>query len=143
MCRINITKDLAEKVSLLIKDNSNSEIAGRLRVSVTTVKRIIRENRLTRTKEELENIRSRTRKELIRAERRRAIFGLDQKTDIKVFTNRERNSLKYCLKRRKYLFLKRGETTAYYNEQTNRYPPYEERGRKLGIKFKRIETITQ
>lgn len=143
MCRIKITKDLAEKVSLLIKDNSNSEIAGRLKVSVTTVKRVISEYRLSRTKEELETIRSRTRKDLIRAERRRAIFGLDQKTDIKVFTNRERNSLKYCLKRRKYLFLYRGATTAYYDEQTNRYPPYEERGRKLGIRFIKFETITQ
>ena len=143
MCRYSITKDLAEETRKLLGTHSNSEIADRLEVSVTTVKRIIRVYQLSRTRDEQEFIRSRTRKDLIRAERRRAIFGLDQKTDIKVFTNRERNSLKYCLKRRKYLFLQRGSTTAYFNEQTNRYPPYEERGRKLGLRFKELETQNQ
>ncbi len=103
------------------------------------MKKIIKENNLDRTKTDMEEIRSRTRRDLIRAERRRAIFGLEQKTGIKVFTNRERNTLKYCLTRRKYVFLRRGDTTAYFDDNTNRYTPYEERGRKLGLKFKPIE----
>lgn len=134
-----ITKELTIKIAEMIKDYSYCEIADRLKVSLSTVKRIIRFNNLKRTREDEANIRARTRRELVRAERRRAIFGLDQKTDIKVFTNRERNALKYCLKRRKYIFLRRGDNTAYFDTSTNRYPPYEERGRKLGLKFKPLE----
>lgn len=140
MNKTKITTELASQIKSLYKYHSNSEIASKLDVSLSTVKRIMKENNLDRTKTDLEVIRSRTRKDLIRAERRRAIFGLDQKTEIKVFTNRERNSLKYCLKRRKYRFLGRGDNTAYFDETTNRYPPYEERGSKLGLKFKPIET---
>ena len=139
MCRTKITKQLIEQTQILMQEYSNFEIAEKLKVSLSTVKRILRENGFIRTKEEIESIRRRTRKELVRAERRRAIFGLDQKTEIKVFTNRERNSLKYCLKRKRYRFLKRGDTTAYYDEQTCRHPPYEERGRKLGLRFKQLE----
>lgn len=140
MNKIKITKELVADIANMIKEYSYCEIASNLKVSLSTVKRIIRENHLDRSKTDMEAIRSRTRKDLIRAERRRAIFGFDQKTDIKVFTNRERNSLKYCLKRKRYIFLRRGDNTAYFDESTNRHPPYEERGSKLGIKFKPIET---
>lgn len=143
MNKTKTTKELIEKIGELIKDYSNFEIASKLNVSLSTVRRILKENHYARTKEEKEAIRSRTRKDLVRAERRRAIFGLDQKTGIKVFTNRERNTLKYCLKRRKYIFLRRGDNTAYFDKGTNRYPPYEEKGIKLGIKFKPIEITYQ
>lgn len=139
MCRKRITSDLRELTAELMKSHSNLEIADKLKISVSTVKRIIKENDLKRSDADSVAIRSRTRKELIRAERRRAIFGLDQKTFIKVFTNSERNKLKYCLKRRRYIFLKRGENIAYFNSFTNRYPPYEERGVKLGLKFEPID----
>ncbi len=139
MNKIKISTELIADVEELVKDFSNCEIATRLKISLSTVKRIIRDNHLGRSKEEKNAIRSRTRNDLIRAERRRAIFGLDQKTEIKVFTNKERNTLKYCLKRKKYVFLARGDTTAYYDSATSRHPPYEERGRKLGLKFKPLE----
>lgn len=139
MCRQKITQTLVEQTRCLMQEFSNFEIAEKLKVSLSTIKRIIREQSFSRTREESESIRRRTRKELIRAERRRAIFGLDQKTDIKVFTNRERNNLKYCLKRKRYKFLQRGDNTAYYDDNTARHPPYEERGRKLGLKFKQLE----
>ena len=134
-----MTKDLSHKINDMMKEFSNFEIAESLKVSISTVKRVIKENRFSRSREETVAIRSRTRRDLIRAERRRAIFGLDQKTGIKVFTNREKSSLKYCLKRRKYKFLRRGDNIAYYDKETNRYPPYEERGIKLGLKFRPIE----
>lgn len=143
MCRPKITDKLTEQTRNLMRELSNLEIANELRVSLSTIKRIIRENGLTRTREESESIRRRTRKELIKAERRRAIFGLDQKTEIKVFSNRERNNLKYCLRRKRYRFLKRGDNTAYYDDQTTRNTSYEERGRKLGLRFKQLETEPQ
>lgn len=139
MNRTIISDALITKIAGLLGDNSNRNIAELIGVSLTTVKRIIRENGLIRSKEQQIAIRSKSRKNLIRAERRRAIFGLDQKTGIKVFKNRERNQLKYCLKRRHYRFLRRGDNTAYFDENTNRYPLYEERGSKLGLKFKPIE----
>lgn len=140
MNKTKITSDLIAQTEEMIKDHSNCEIADKLRISLSTVKRIIKDNNFFRTREDKEFIRSRTRRALIRAERRRAIFGLDQKTEIKVFTNRERNSLKYCLRRRNYLFLQRGDNIAYFDARTQRHPTYEERGRKLGLKFKPIET---
>lgn len=139
MCRQKITQDIINQVRTMMRDFSNSEIAKKLNISLSTVKRIIKDNGILRSREEKESIRSRSRKDLIRAERRRAIFGFDQKTDLKVFTNRERNSLKYCLRRKRYRFLKRGDNTAYYDSQTERHPPYEERGIKLGIKFIEME----
>ena len=139
MCRTSISKDKIEQTSILMKNHSNSEIAARLDISVTTVKRIIKDNKFQRTQDEQRAIRSRLRKELIRAEWRRSIYGLDQKTGLKVFTNRERNSLKYCLKRLNYRFFSRGDISAYYDERTKRNPAYEERGRKLGIKFFQME----
>lgn len=143
MCRQKITQTLVEQTRCLMQEFSNFEIAQKLKISLSTVKRIIREQGFMRTRSETEAIRRRTRKELVRAERRRAIFGFDQKTEIKVFTNRERNTLKYCLKRKRYKFLKRGDNTAYYDENTARHPPYEERGRKLGLKFKQFEPELQ
>lgn len=143
MCRKKTTSEQIEQILALRRELSNSEIAEKLNLSISTVKRILREYGVTRTRKEAQEIRSRTRKNLIKSERRRAIFGLDQRTDIKVFTNRERNILKYCLKRRHYVFLHRGENTAYYNEQTSRNRAYEERGSKLGIKFKQIENQYQ
>ncbi len=139
MKRPKITTELIASIKEMIQNYSNFEIAEKLKISLSSVRRIIKDNHFSRSKEEKDAIRSRTRKDLVRAERRRAIFGFDQKTDIKVFTNRERNTLKYCLKRKHYVFLTRGDTTAYYDESTTRHPPYEERGRKLGLKFKPLE----
>ena len=139
MCRNKTTNDQIALILSLHKEFSYSEISEKLSLSTSTIKRILKENQGKRTREETKAIRSRTRKKLIRSERRRAIIGLDQKTEIKVFTNKERNVLKYCLKRRRYIFLHRGENIAYYNEHTDRHLIYEERGRKLGIKFKQME----
>lgn len=131
-----VTGQYVDKVGSLYKEKSDAEIAAELHICVFTVKKIRNANGFIRTAEEKKRIRSKTRTNLIRAERRRALFGLDQKTSIKVFTNRERNILKNCLKRKKYVFLKRGDVVAYWDENTIRDISYEERGRKLGLKFK-------
>ena len=140
MCRKKTTSEQIERILALRSEFSNSEIAEKLSLSISTVKRIVKAQGCSRTQEEAVKIRSRTRKSLIRGERRRAIFGFDQKTGIKVFTNRDRNMLKYCLRRRNYIFLSRGATIAYYDRDTSRYPPYEEKGLKLGLKFLQLET---
>ncbi|WP_286145282.1 DNA-binding protein [Bacteroides caecimuris] len=127
-----------EKIGLiadLVKTKSLSEVAKTVGCSVSSVSKVIKDGGIVRSRVELSSIRSRVRTDLIRKERRRAIFGLDQNTDIKVFFNKERNVLKYCLKRKGYRFLQRGVNIAYYAEDTKRDDIYEEKGRKLGIRF--------
>ena len=82
-----------EKIGLiadLVKTKSLSEVAKTVGCSVSSVSKVIKDGGIVRSREELSSIRSRVRTDLIRKERRRAIFGLDQNTDIKVFFNKER-----------------------------------------------------
>jgi len=137
-----LTREDYLKIRKMMRWKSNAEIASHLKVNISTVKRIVKKKGWTRTPEEKEQIRSNTRKNFIRAEKRRAIFGLDQKSEVKVFTNRERNALKYCLKRKHYRFVKRGDVVAYYDENTLRSAVYEARGRKLGLKFQSLNVIS-
>ena len=65
------------------------EMAERTGLNKHTITRIARELGLERTEEQLRDIRSRRRKELIQKERRRIIFGLDQRTNIKVVSNNQ------------------------------------------------------
>lgn len=139
MSRLVVTDELISRIGEMYAAKSNNEIAEELQISVWAVKKVLKENNFVRSHDDKCKVRSRTRTELVKAERRRAIFGFDQKTDIKVFTNRERNSLKYRLRRKGYRFLSRGDTTAYYDDGTERIPVYEERGNKLGLKFRPLE----
>lgn len=127
--------EIRDMVVSLINDHSVSEIASIVKVSHTTVHRVIRKYGIKRNSESEASVRSRIRKGLVRDERRRALFGFDQHTKIKVFHNRECAKLKYCLKRRSYIFLKRGDKIAYYDSTTNRHPGYEKKGLTLGLKF--------
>lgn len=129
MNRRVITDELIESVAELVPVMSNSAIAQKLNVSVTTVIKIQKQQGIKRNKEALQRIRSESRSNLIRTERRRALFGLEQHTDIKVFTNRERNVLKNLLKRKGYVFIKRGDVIAYISNNTKRVDKYEERGK--------------
>ena len=75
------------------------EMAERTGLNKHTITRIARELGLERTEEQLRDIRSRRRKELIQKERRRIIFGLDQRTNIKVVSNNQKIRLRGSLKR--------------------------------------------
>lgn len=132
---MRIDNDVKKKILELIKDKSISEVAALVGCGISSVSKVIRDNKIVRSKEDLASIRSRVRTGMVKSERRRAIFGLDQKSNLKVFSNKERNALKYCLKRKGYLFFERGVNIAYFNEETMRDEKYEERGRKLGIRF--------
>lgn len=135
-----ITQDLRDRVIEMANGYSIREIAEELKVSTSTVNRIIKAHGIERSKEDESTMRSRIRKNLVRAERRRALFGFDQRTNIKIFTNRECAKLKYCLKRRKYIFLHRGDKTAYFDAGTVRHDGYEKKGVKLGLKFQPLES---
>lgn len=125
---------LHEAVTRLYPLMSASAVAAQLGVSARTVQRVVKELGLTRSKEEEKRLRSNARKELVRAERRRGIFGLPQKTNLKVFSNYARSALKSQLKKKGYIVVRKIHDV-YYNAQTRRSALLEARGPRLGVRF--------
>lgn len=77
-------------------------------------------------------------KKLYRAERRRVMFGLEQKTNKKVFqAPRYKYEIRYRLRKCGYI-IGRGSSVAYYNENTKRHAGKEESAKKYGIKIERL-----
>ena len=103
------------------------EMAERTGLNKHTITRIARELGLERTEEQLRDIRSRRRKELIQKERRRIIFGLDQRTNIKVVSNNQK------------IRLRDGHTFFYY-PGLRRHPVKEANGKTLGFTFLPLPT---
>ena len=118
---------------------SYQEMAERTGLHRETIRIIARELGLTRTKEQLRKIRSRRRKELIQKERRRIIFGLDQKTNIKVVSNHQKIRLRGSLKRLGYIIGTDGHTFYYY-PGLRRHSIKESNGRALGFTFLPLPT---
>ena len=130
--RKKLEPELKQKVEDLIQQYSVSEIAQITGISVRSVFNIIKEKGIKRDPLTESSIRSRVRKKLIQDERRRIIFGKDQKTKLKVFTNKERYSMKYRLKRKGYIPTEQANAFTY-NENTKRNLEYENISKKLGI----------
>ena len=118
---------------------SYQEMAERTGLHRETIRIIARELGLERTPEQLRKIRSRRRKELIQKERRRIIFGLDQKTNIKVVSNHQKIRLRGSLKRLGYILGTDGHTFYYY-PGLRRHPIKESNGRTLGFTFLPLPT---
>ena len=118
---------------------SYQEMAERTGLHRETIRIIARELGLERTPEQLRKIRSRRRKELIQKERRRIIFGLDQKTNIKVVSNHQKIRLRGSLKRLGYIIGTDGHTFYYY-PGLRRHPVKESNGRVLGFSFLPLPT---
>ena len=118
---------------------SYQEMAERTGLHRETIRIIARELGLERTPEQLRKIRSRRRKELIQKERRRIIFGLDQKTNIKVVSNHQKIRLRGSLKRLGYILGTDGHTFYYYPD-LRRHPIKESNGRALGFTFLPLPT---
>ena len=118
---------------------SYQEMSERTGLHRETIRIIARELGLERTPEQLRKIRSRRRKELIQKERRRIIFGLDQKTNIKVVSNHQKIRLRGSLKRLGYIIGTDGHTFYYY-PGLRRHPIKESNGRALGFTFLPLPT---
>ncbi len=118
---------------------SYQEMAERTGLHRETIRIIARELGLERTKKQLREIRSRRRKELIQKERCRIIFGLDQKTNIKVVSNHQKIRLRGSLKRLGYIIGTDGHTFYYY-PGLRRHPIKESNGRALGFTFLPLPT---
>ena len=118
---------------------SYQEMAERTGLHRETIRIIARELGLERTQKQLREIRSRRRKELIQKERRRIIFGLEQKTNIKVVSNHQKIRLRGSLKRLGYIIGTDGHTFYYY-PGLRRHPIKESNGRALGFTFLPLPT---
>ena len=117
------------------------EMAERTGLNKHTITRIARELGLERTEEQLRDIRSRRRKELIQKERRRIIFGLNQRTNIKVVSNNQKIRLRGSLKRLGYILGTDSHTFFYYPGLT-RHPVKEANGKELGFTFLPLPTAS-
>jgi transposase len=124
----------AETVRRLYSSHSYNEIARLTGISTRTVSRIVRKYHLVRTEDDTRQIRSRSRRSIIRREKARVLFGLPQKTNIKVVGNKKRVVLKSILKSCGYLVIP-GHNTLYYNEELKRRPIRESNGQRLGLTF--------
>lgn len=132
---MKLTNEIKEQIIQLRKTHSTAEIAKMFGCTSRAIEYVLKENGLFQNSSDSAAIRSRVRRQNVRDDRRRALFGLDQKTNLKVFSNKDRIILRYCLKRKGYIFMGRGANTAYYNTDTIRDNAYEEKGIKLGLRF--------
>lgn len=87
-----------------------------------------------RYKEMIEKMRE-SRKELIRKEKMRVKWGLEQKTGLRVVAGgRDRVCIRHRLKKRGYI-VERCGNDVYYNEGTNRSLVMEQTAKKRGLKI--------
>ena len=78
---------------------------------------------------------SEARKKLYRDERRRVLFGFEQKTNLRVInTPRNKVMLKHNLRKHGYE-IEKGSNIAYINDNTKQSALMEKRGVTMGIKF--------
>ena len=133
-------RDARAFVEMEYTNLSYQEMAERTGMHKESIRMIARELGLSRTPEQLRTIRSRRRKELIQKERRRIIFGLDQRTNIKVVSNNQKIRLRGSLKRLGYIPATDGHTFFYY-PGLRRHPVKEANGKTLGFTFLPLPTV--
>ena len=130
----------ARSFVLMEYPNLNSqELADHTDMHKDSTRMIARELGLERTPEQYHTIRSRRRKELVQKERRRIIFGLDQKTNRKVISNLRKIRLRGSLKRLGYIIGADGHSF-YYDSTLRRHPVREEHGKAFGFTFLPLPT---
>lgn len=86
-------------------------------------------------KRESERLRksAESRRKTIADEKRRILFGFDQKTKLKLFSNPKKHQYRYALRQRGYL-IARGGSDAKVVAETTRSPKVEANARKYGIR---------
>lgn len=132
-------RDARSFVQMEYPNLSYQEMAERTGMHKESIRIIARELGLERTPEQYRTIRSRRRKELVQKERRRIIFGLDQKTNIKVVSNLRKIRLRGSLKRLGYI-IRADNHTFYYESTLHRHPVKEAHGKAFGFTFLPLPT---
>ena len=124
----------AGHISRHFDNRSYAEMAGDLGVSRTTVSRMARKLGLNRSKAEGYAMSSRVRFEMVRRERRRAIFGLDPLTRIKVISHRAKVRIRSRLKAKGYVTGVH-RNILYFTEATCRKARLEAKAARFGLAF--------
>ena len=109
-------------------------MADDLGVSRTTVSRMARKLGLNRSKAEGYAMSSRVRFEMVRRERRRAIFGLAPLTRIKVISHRAKVRIRSRLKAKGYVTGVH-RNILYFTEATCRKARLEAKAARFGLAF--------
>ena len=111
-----------------------------LRISLSSVSNIINDSASKgykkRSKQDTSKIMSETRKRIIKQERARAVFGLDQKTKIKVYPNKQKYHMRDRLKRCRYI-VERNGIDVFIDEETRRHNTIEDDARRLGFNIQK------
>lgn len=127
--------DIREFIKMEYDNLSFGEMAKRTGFHVDTIGKIARSLGLRRTRPQWnENIRK-ARVATIQSERRRVIFGLEQRTKLKVVSNPQKHYLRQKMRQFGYI-ADIGSNTLYYTDVTDRRPIRERNGERLGFKFK-------
>lgn len=127
--------DIREFIIMEYDNLTIKEMAKRTGFHKDTIGNIARSLGLRRTRPKWnENIRK-ARVETIKSERRRVVFGLEQRTRLKVVSNPQKHYLRQKMRQFGYIAAK-GSNTVYYTDDTDRRPIRERNGERLGFKFK-------
>lgn len=114
--------------------HSFAEIGKKIGATKTTVARIARKLGLKRTRQDNKVVRSRVRKDIVKREKRRVIFGFDPITRIKVVTNRRRIRLRAELKAAGYI-VERMANILYFKSEDCRNLNKENIASRHGLSF--------
>lgn len=131
---ITKTKAVEDVIREMYPTHSLQEMSEKTHVCCRTVQRVALRLGLSRTKVEESQMRSRIRTKLMKVERARICFGLDQHTNIRLVTNQPKSRLRVKLKQEGYIVF-RGNMTIYYPMELKRHLIQEENGKKLGLEF--------
>lgn len=124
--------DIREFVEMEHENMTYKEIAKRAGVHRVTVWKIANELGLKRSRDKWNEHLRRSRIELIKSEKRRIVFGLEQRTKLKVVCNKSKHYLRQKLRQFGYVADK-GSNTVYYTDDTVRKPIRERNGERLGF----------
>lgn len=136
--RRKIFPSIEANILRMSENNSYRTVADKLNLSVTSIHFVVNDAAANgyqkRTKEETSKMISETRVRLIKKERARAIFGMDQKTKLKLFPNKKKYRLRERLKRCRY-DVERNDTDVYIDDETRRHANIEAEAQKEGFRI--------
>lgn len=127
--------DIREFVEMEHENMTYKEMAKRAGVHRVTVWKIANELGLKRSRDKWNDHIRKSRIERIKSEKRRIMFGLEQRTKLKVVCNKSKHYLRQKLRQFGYVADK-GSNTVYYTDDTVRKPIRERNGERLGFIFK-------
>ncbi|WP_274289648.1 hypothetical protein [Prevotella corporis] len=131
-----IFPSLEANILRMSENCSYRTIADKLNISVSSVHCAINDAATKgfrkRSREKTGKIMSEARVRLIKKERARAVFGLNQKTKIKLFPNKKKYHMRDRLKRCRYEVEHNG-TDVYIDDETRRHANIEAEAQKMGF----------